>query len=110
MADQLSLDLAPLIEPTYSPEHTIQQRWDAWSAANPWVIAELERLVSRWLAAGHERVGIKQMWEVIRYEYGATTGDTFRANNSFTSRAARDLIALHPEWAEFIETRELRAA
>lgn len=104
------LELFPIVTPDYEPELTIQQRWEMWSAANPWVMATLEALVARWLDAGHSRVGIKQMWEVIRYEYGATTGDTFKANNSFTSRAARDLIEMHPEWAECIETRELRAA
>lgn len=109
-AAQLALALSPLHEPDCSPDATIQERWEQWRDANPWVMAELERLVDDWITAGFKRVGIKQMWEVIRYRYGVTTGDRFKCNNDFTSRAARDLIARRPEWAEYIETRELRAA
>ena len=74
------------------------------------MIPTVERLIARLLDAGHTRVSTKQCWEVIRYEYGATTGDRFKANNDFTSRAARTVLDRHPEWAQFIETRELRAA
>ena len=109
MSDTL-FDIAPLIAPDYEPELTIQERWEAWSVANPWVMQRLEALVAEWLAAGHSRVGIKQMWEVLRHQYGVTTGDRFKCNNDFTSRAARDLIDRHPEWAAAIETRALRAA
>lgn len=110
MTTQLAFPLEPLVVPDYAPDLTIQERFEAWEAANPWVMRVLESLVSDWLAAGHRRVGIKSCWEQIRWSYGVTTGDTFRANNSFTSRAARLLIARHPEWADAIETRELRAA
>lgn len=109
-AAQLELPIAGLVEPDYSEAPTIQARWEAWEAANPWVVPFVEALIRRLLDAGHKRVGLKQCWEVVRYEYGATTGDRFKANNDFTSRAARLILARHPEWAPFIETRELRAA
>jgi len=108
--DQLSFDLADLITPQYAPEATIQERYSAWIAANPWVLDAMEHLIGAWLAAGHKRAGVKQAWEVLRWQYGRTTGDTFKANNTWTSRVARDLLARHPEWSEYIETRELRAA
>lgn len=107
--NQLALPLPPLVIPDHSPDATIEERWAAWSAANPWVLDTLERLIDEWLAAGHERVGVKQVWEVLRWSYGTTVGDRFQANNDFTSRAARDLIARRPEWAEAIEIRALRA-
>jgi hypothetical protein len=107
---QLALDLAELVVPDYAPEATIQQRWEQWERANPWVIPFVEALIQRLLDKGHKRVGLKQCWEVVRYEYGATTGDRFKANNDFTSRAARLILQRHPEWAQYIETRELRAA
>lgn len=109
-ADQLALDLAPLVEPAYEPEATIQQRFDAWIGMNQWVLTRTESLIADWLAAGHTRVGIKQVWEVIRYSYGVTTGDTFKANNNYTSRMARLVVERHPDWATAIETRTLRAA
>ena len=106
----LPLDLSPLTEPIYERGATIDERWEAWSAANPWVLPTVEHLIAAWLAAGHKRASLKQVWEVIRYQYGRTTGDRFKANNDFTSRAARAVLARHPEWADAIETRELRAA
>lgn len=107
---QLELPFAELVVPDYAPEATIQERWEAWSAANAWVLPAVERLIGEWLAAGHKRVGMKQVWEVVRWTYGTTTGDTFKANNDFTSRAARAVLERHPEWRDAIETRELRAA
>lgn len=104
------LELFPLVVPEYTEHQTIQDRFDAWVAANAWVIPTVEHLIQRLLDAGHTRVGLKQCWEVVRYEYGATTGDRFKANNDFTSRAARLILQRHPEWAPYIETRELRAA
>jgi len=104
------LELLPLVTPDYAPEQTIQQRFESWVAANGWVIPTVEHLIARLIDAGHTRVGLKQCWEVVRYEYGATTGDRFKANNDFTSRAARLILARHPEWEPYIETRELRAA
>ena len=109
---QLALDLAPLAEPDYEPDLTIQQRFDAWVDANPWVVTAMETLVADWLTT-HSRVGIKQMFEVLRWEYGrrfAHDDQGFRVNNDFTSRMARLLLDRHPEWAAAIETRALRAA
>ena len=103
-------DVAPLVSPDHEPEATIEERWTAWRTANPWVLDALEHLAADWLNARHSRIGVKALWEVIRWQYGQTTGDTFKANNDFTSRAARDLIARRPEWADRIETRTLRAA
>lgn len=110
MTAQLALELEPLTVPTYAPDLTIQQRFDLWIAENKWVIPTIELLIRRWLDAGHERVGMKQVWEVLRWQYGMTVGDTFKANNSYTSRCARLILERHPEWAGAIETRNLRAA
>lgn len=106
----LELPIADLVIPEYAERATIQERWELWERANPWVVPFVEALIRRLLDKGHTRVGLKQCWEVVRYEYGATTGDRFKANNDFTSRAARLILQRHPEWGPFIETRELRAA
>jgi hypothetical protein len=110
-AEQLTFDLSEIVVPDYAPDLTIAERFDAWHSANPWVYDALVSLVRDWLAAGHERVGIKQMFEVLRWSYGrSTVGDTFKCNNDFTSRYARLILMRHPEWAGAIEVRELRAA
>lgn len=108
-AAQLSLDLSPLREPDYSPEATIQERYEAFMAANPWVLTECERLAANLIAKGQKRIGVKQLWEVIRYGYRDTFSADFKANNNYTSRVARDLIERHPSWSEYIELRALRA-
>lgn len=112
MTDQLLLPIAELVHAPADEDLTIGQRFDRFHADNPWVLQALEQLTEDWLARGHRRVGVKQMFEVIRWQYGRqTSGDQgFRCNNDFTSRYARLLIERHPEWVDAIETRRLRAA
>lgn len=108
---QLTLDLAELVEPDYSPELTIQQRYELWRDANPWVLPTLARLLDDWSAHGGKRVGVKAAVEWLRWHYGRQTqGDEWRWNNTHTSRLARDLIEQYPHLADVIETRRLRAA
>lgn len=101
--------MEPLVTPDYTANLTIEERWRAWSAANPWVLERAERLLQNWFAAGHSRGSLKQVWEVMRYSYGITTGDVLKVNNDWTSRAAREILRRHPEWEGMIQTRELRA-
>lgn len=112
IADQLALELGDFIVPTHEPEATIQERFEQFHQSNPWIYTALESLTAGWLAKGHTRVGVKQMVEVVRWQYGLqSTGDRgFRVNNDFTSRYARLLVENHPAWADAIETRCLRAA
>lgn len=112
MTTQPSLfDLAPLVTPDYEPEATIQERYEAWRDANPWVLPALGRLLDDWSAHGNRRVGVKAAAEWLRMEYAARLrSQDFAVNNSYTSRLARDLIARYPHLDSVIETRELRAA
>lgn len=78
---------------------------------NPWIADYLEALAGELVANGATRIGVKQLWEVLRYTYTVGGGaDGYRLNNVLTSRYARLLIERHPAWAGLIETRELRAA
>lgn len=110
--DQPLFPIAELVHATHDQTASIADRFAQFHADNGWVFEALEALCSDWLTRGHNRVGVKQMFEVIRWQYGRrTSGDQgFRCNNDFTSRYARLLIDRHPEWAEAIETRRLRAA
>lgn len=108
--DQLALDLSPLREIDLPAEATIAERFAEFHRINPHVADALETLAAQWLAR-HQRVGTKALMERLRWESGiATEGDAYRLNNSFTSHYARLLIDRHPEWADAIETRVLRAA
>ena len=108
---QLAFDLAELVTPDYEPEATIQQRYEAWRDANPWVLPSLAHLLDEWSRHGTRRVGVKAAAEWLRMEYARQLKSTdFAVNNSFTSRMARDLIERWPHLADVIETRTLRAA
>lgn len=96
---------------TYDDEPiTIQERFEAFHAANPWVFRELRRLTHNYLAAGHQRIGIGMLFEVLRWERNVTHGDEFKLNNNFRSRYVRMLIEDQPHWVDAFETRRLRAS
>lgn len=112
MTDQLQLDLAPLAEPEYDPEATIQERYEQWRDLNPWVVPYIAGLLDEWSEHGGRKVGVKAAvewarWNYVRHVKGATD---WRWNNSFSSRLARDLIERYPHLEAVIETRQLRAA
>lgn len=106
---QAEFDLVPLVQPEHDPDDTIQARFEAFHAANPWVLTSLEKLTREHLETGARRLGIGMLWEVIRWKYAsATRGDDFKANNNFRSRYVRLLRDLHPEWSDVFNVRELR--
>jgi hypothetical protein len=108
---QLTFDLAELVEPTYERHLTIQERYEQWRDANPWILPTLARLLDDWSAHGGRRVGVKAACEWLRFFYARQIESSdFRMNNSYSSRLARDLIEQYPHLAAVIETRELRAA
>lgn len=109
-SEQLELTLDTLTAPVYAPGATIQQRFEAFHAANPWVYDALVRLTHDWVRRGNPRIGIGMLTEIIRWQYGRrTAGDAFKINNNFRSRYVRLMIAEHPEWASVFSTRELQA-
>jgi hypothetical protein len=115
--DLLSLDdlLAPIVQPTPLPlmPTDVSSTFDAFHDANPWVYRALERLAADWIARGNTRIGVKGLFEVLRWHYGragVAQGQPMRLNNNLTSRYARLLLDAHPDWSGVIETRELRAA
>lgn len=107
---QLALPMGPLVLNVVEGE-TIQQRFESFHAHNPWVCEALEALTADWLSRGRTRIGIKMLFEILRWQYGrSTTGDEFKLNNNYPSRYVRLLIDRHPEWAGVFQTRELKAA
>lgn len=102
------------IQPVHHPADvgnlTIQQRFEAFHALNPWVIRELARMTADCAEKGFRRIGIGMLFELLRYQYGAAThGADFALNNDYRSRYVRLLLAEHPEWTSLFEVRALRA-
>lgn len=106
---QLTLDLPTLVEPDYAPELSLIERFQVFHAANPHVADALESLAAQWLRH-HDRVGIKALFERLRWESGIqTAGDAYRLNNNYTAFYARLLIERRPEWAHCIAVRAQRS-
>lgn len=108
---QMELQLSPMVVPEFDRGMSIQERYEIWRDANPWVVPALGRLLTDWSKQGQKRVGVKAAAEWLRLEYAyRLRSQDFAVNNSYTSRLARDLIAEFPHLAGVIETRELRVA
>jgi len=88
----------------------IDEDFAVFDAANPQVFAALEKLAIRYSCGGKTRIGIKFLWELLRYEYRiATNGAPFSLDNRYTSRYVRKLLATHPELDAAFVMRGLRA-
>ncbi|MER5642036.1 hypothetical protein ABT095_34505 [Kitasatospora sp. NPDC002227] len=104
-------DIEHLVFPDHEPNASIQTRFEAFHALNPWVLRELERRTAECVDNGWQRISIGMLFELLRYRYGqATRGDEFRLNNNWRSRYVRLLLERHPNWEPLFETRALRAA
>lgn len=105
------LPLDAFILPEPDPTLTLQERFEQFHAANPWVLTALIALAESAKAHGEKRVGIKALFERLRWSYArATVGDAWRLNNNHTSRYARLIAEQRPDLADLFETRKLRAA
>lgn len=92
----------------------IDEAFLAFHHAHPEVYARLVAMARRWKAAGHETVGIKMFFEVLRWERGLSRdrdqGEEFLLNNNFSSRYSRLIMANEPDLAGMFKTRQLLAS
>lgn len=90
---------------------TIQERFEAFNRANPWVYAEICRLTRAYRAKQHGRVGVKFIIEVLRWQWAMTTdsSDGWKLNNNHASRYSRLIMDNEPDLADAYEQRELKA-
>lgn len=93
---------------------SIEDRFARFHAANPHIYAALRDMARSLVAAGETRIGVKMLWEVLRYSYkiGAVSlgndPEPYQLNNSYTSRYAR-LLNQEPGLVGVIELRRLRS-
>ncbi|MEU9369591.1 hypothetical protein AB0D71_33935 [Streptomyces avermitilis] len=83
----------------------LTDRFWAFDTEHPYVYRALERLTADRLAAGATRVGLKALFEDLRWQLPAGVRGL---NNSFTALYARKLIEDHPQWASAFELRRRR--
>ena len=86
-------------------------RFEWFHESNPHVYRNLRALaLGMRRQRGKKRVGIKMLYEVLRYQYDIqTTGQEFKLNNNYTAYYARLLMAQEPELAGLFEVREIRS-
>jgi hypothetical protein len=91
---------------------TIQERFNAFHAANPQVFEYLVKLTQEKFVRGRERAGLKALWEQIRWNIAVgniqVIGE-YQLNNDFTSHYVRMLVAQYPAYRGLFEQRHLRA-
>lgn len=105
MAEQLTLDSAPVVDVARSP---LEARYRHWLAANPWVLDEVARTTRQLIAATGTHPTIAQVWEELRHRHH-TAGDTYRFNNSWRAFASRDVMDRHPDLAGVFRVRRSKA-
>jgi len=95
-----------------SCKSTIEQRFALFHRDNPEIYVELVDLARVAKGHGRTRIGIRHLWEVMRWNRFIKTnrpdGD-FKLNDHFHSRYVRLIIAENPDLASIFETRTLRA-
>jgi hypothetical protein len=112
LTDQRTLfDASPeFIVPTLPGEPTLEERFQAFHTANPWVFRALVRLARQWITeTGRTHVGIATLFERLRWEWDAATTDEsgYKLNNSYRSRYARLIMTQEADLSDLFETREL---
>jgi hypothetical protein len=90
---------------------TIETRFQDFHQKNPQVFWDIYSHAQRLRFAGQKKLGMKMIFEVLRYESALqTTGDAFKLNNSYAPYYTRLLQFADPELGALFETRVLTAA
>ncbi|KUN02126.1 hypothetical protein AQI95_29075 [Streptomyces yokosukanensis] len=99
-------DLLPRFDAASARTGTITAQFHAFDREHPHVYSVLEELTAERLAAGATRIGLKALFEALRWRLPEGVGGL---NNNFTALYARKLIADHPHWAFAFELRRRRS-
>lgn len=100
----------PTVTWTTARNATIEERCDAYIAANPHVYRTFCRMALDAQRRGMPRWSAKGIFEVMRYMGFTTLGaESYKLPNDFTSRFSRRAMTDYPALTGFFETRELKA-
>lgn len=90
---------------------SIDRRFAEFHKRNPRVYELLVKLARDAKQAGRIRIGIKMLWEVVRWNLSRDLpyDEDFKLPNDFHSRYARLIMAQEADLVGIFETRELRA-
>jgi hypothetical protein len=98
--------------PTLFDQDTIESKFWEFHLNNPRVYDQLVSLARQWIAAGNNKLGIKTLFERLRWEWhiaGLMDADGYKLNNNYTAHYARLIMAREPDLDGLFETRRLTA-
>ena len=92
-------------------EESIDRRFQEFHVRNPRVYETLVKLAREAKAEGRHRIGIKMLWEVVRWNLSRDLpyDEPFKLPNDYHSRYARLIMAQEPDLAGIFAVRELRS-
>lgn len=90
----------------------IQSQFADFHAANPDVYDRLVQMTEQLVARGRTKVGMKMLFEVLRWEHLLRTTDPnsdFKLNNNYTAHYARLIMQQEAHLSDVFEVRGLRS-
>lgn len=95
----------PLALPKRAPSRA--DRFADFHARNPHIYLELVRFARQVKAAGRSRIGIRLVWERLRWDLMLTTdSDDWKLNDHLTAPYARLIMEQEADLAGIFEVRE----
>ena len=95
---------------SFREESAADRRFREFHRDNPDVYRELMQLVREALRRGRKKIGIKMLWEVVRWNRFLRTNDEkYKLNNNLHSRYARLIMQKEQGLAGIFDTRELKS-
>ena len=89
-----------------------ERRFYEFHGENPQVFEELVRLARRASQLGRRRIGIRMLWEVMRWNLTIEIDhedDDYKFNDHFTSRYSRMIMERNPDLVGLFQVRTLRS-
>ena len=92
---------------------SLKERFDAYHAMNPHVYRALVKLARQLVRRGHRNLGIKMLFEVLRWQSMIETNDPnprsdeYKLCNDYTAHYARLMMAREPDLEGVFRLREL---
>lgn len=93
----------------FAPRSAEEQSFVEFHGKNPEVYRRLCELARLAKSRGRRRIGIRLLWERLRWDLTVETErpeDAPKLNDHFTARFARLLMQQEPDLAGFFETRD----
>lgn len=90
-------------------ERTTAERFLEFHADNPWVYDKLVALGREMLSSGHKRIGMKMLFEVVRWTSAVRSGPKsgWKLNNNFTQLYSRLIMSQEPDLGGAFEIRKV---